>query len=105
MTMTMQIDQIEEPYRQLLADGFRRHEGTGLLVPEEVSREREVWLREDWKTVDRATKFLTSKGLTIFFGCKDKRCQKAAIERIANLDGTVTLRCAHKDRILRKDRR
>lgn len=82
-------------------DPFKRH-ASGLFVPEEVSREREVWTRAEWKTVDRATMFLKGRGLTVFFSCTDQRCQAGPIEKRENLDGTVTLRCAHKDRVLMK---
>lgn len=81
---------------------FRRRHESGLFVPEEHSRLREVWTRTEWKTVDRATKFLESRGLKVLFGCEDPRCEKAAIEKRENVDGTVTLRCAHKDRVLIK---
>lgn len=85
-----------------LPEPFKRH-ASGLYVPEEVSREREVWTRAEWKTVDRATKFLMSRGLTVHFGCMDDRCRLTQIEKRENLDGTVTLRCAHKDRVLIKE--
>lgn len=82
-----------------LAGGFARH-GSGLFVPEELKREREVWLYEEWRILERATKLLESRSLKLFLGCTDDRCQQAPIERIRNLDGGITLRCAHKDRVV-----
>lgn len=85
-------------------DGFARH-ASGLLVPDEHRREREVWLRSDWRTVDRATKFLESRGLQLYFGCPEPGCQGAPIERMRNLDGGITLRCNHRDRVIPKELR
>lgn len=80
-----------------LDPAFREH-ASGLIVPAELSREREVWTREEWRAIDKATKFLESKGVTVFLGCSDERCRKAPIERIRRLDGGLTLRCSHRDR-------
>ena len=73
---------------------------SGLLVPTEHRRDREVWLRDDWKRVERATTFLESRGLSVYFGCVHEGCQAAPIERMRNLDGGLTLRCAHLDRVI-----
>lgn len=85
--------------------GFARHEGTGLLVPEEFKREREVWTREEWMVLERATKLLSSRGMELYLGCQQPACQKAPIERMRNLDGGITLRCEHKDRVVVRYRR
>lgn len=85
------------------ADGFARH-GSGLFVPEEHKRQREVWRREDFRAVDRATKFLESRGLEFFLRCPEKGCEKP-LERMRNLDGGITLRCQHKDRVIPKELR
>lgn len=78
--------------------GFRRAEG-GLIVPEEVSREREVWCRSEWKVLERATKLLQSRGVRLLLGCINVECRKKPLERIRSLDGGITLRCEHKDRV------
>jgi hypothetical protein len=82
---------------------FARHE-SGLLVPEEFKRLKETWTWDEWKVVERATKFLTSRRVALFFGCHRPACQRSPIERIQNLDGGFTLRCAHLDRIVRGPR-
>ena len=79
--------------------GFAQH-ASGLYVPEEVSREREVWLREEWAALERATKLLTSRGLEFHFCCPKAECAGEPIERRRNLDGGITLRCNHKDRVV-----
>lgn len=80
--------------------GFRRSE-SGLILPEEHSRVREVWTHSEWRTLERATKLLESRGLKLFFRCEhSKDCQREPIERRRNLDGTITLRCAHADRVM-----
>lgn len=81
-------------------DGFRPH-ASGLFVPEEHSREREVWTRSEWRTIERATKLLTARGLEVFMRCSHtKDCQQAPIERIRRADGGIALQCAHKTRVV-----
>jgi len=77
--------------------GFHPH-ASGLLVPEDVAREREVWTRDEWKALEKVTKFLQGKGVELFMGCTHHDCKKLPIERIRRADGGLTLRCAHKDR-------
>lgn len=85
--------------RDAMPHGFRRSVGTGLIVPEEHSRQREVWSKDDLRLLDRATKMLASYGMEIFLGCKEPACKAAGpIERHRRNDGGITLRCAHKDR-------
>ena len=79
--------------------GFAPHP-SGLLVPEELKRAREVWGWDEWKVVERATKFLTGRKVALFFGCHRPACQRTPIERIPNLDGGFTLRCQHLDRVV-----
>ena len=79
---------------------FREH-ASGLIVPDELSREREVWTKDEWKMFDRAMKFLDSKRITVFLACKETRaCKEAPIERWRQPDGGISLRCAHKDRVV-----
>lgn len=80
------------------APGFARH-GSGLFVPEEHKRAREAWTYEQWRAVDTATKFLESRGVRMYLSCPEPGCE-APMERIRNLDGGITLRCAHKDRVV-----
>lgn len=81
---------------------FREH-ASGLLVPDELSREREVWTEAEWRTVDRAVKFLEGKKIRVFLGCAETdACKMAPMERWRRPDGGVALRCAHKERIISK---
>ena len=79
--------------------GFARH-NSGLYVPEEHKRAREVWTQADWKMLERAVKFLESRSVTLFLGCPEEGCRSQPMERIRNLDGGLTLRCPHKDRVV-----
>ena len=80
-------------------DGFALHD-SGLLVPEEFKRQREVWSREELRTIDKATKLLESRGVLVYLGCVDPACrQNGPMERIRSLDGGITYRCSHKDRV------
>ena len=82
------------------AAGFARHEGSGLFVPEEHKREREAWTYQDWQVLERATKLLKSRGLELYLGCPEPGCMDTPIERIRSLDGGITLRCKHRDRVV-----
>lgn len=80
---------------------FREH-ASGLIVPAELSREREVWSKDEYRTLERATRLLTSRGVSLFMGCDDPKCKNTPIERLRNPDGGITLRCFHKDRVVVK---
>lgn len=79
--------------------GFAPH-ASGLLVPEEFKREREVWTKDETKAVMKALTLLEKRGLAVLIGCPEDTCRKAPIERVRNLDGSITMRCEHKDRLL-----
>jgi hypothetical protein len=82
------------PYTQT---GYRQH-ASGLLVPPDISREREVWTRDEWKVLERAAQLLKAKGVDLFLGCPEPDCKGAPMTRVRRNDGAITLRCAHKDR-------
>lgn len=85
-------------------DGAFRQTESGLIVPAELSRDREVWTWDEWKVLERATKLLESRGLRLFLRCDHSReCMAHPIERIRNADGGLTMRCHHLDRVFRKD--
>lgn len=82
--------------------GFAEH-ASGLLVPEEFKRDREVWTLDELKTIDKATKLLESRGVLVYLGCSDEACRKTGpLERIRSLDGGITYRCSHRDRVFLK---
>lgn len=78
---------------------FREH-ASGLMVPTELSRERQVWTKSESALIDRATKLLGSRGLLMFLGCQEERCKKAGpITRRRGAGGEMILQCEHMDRI------
>lgn len=80
--------------------GFREH-ASGLMVPEEISRACEVWTRDEFRLLERATKLLERRGIDFYMGCQ--QCRKdGPIEAIRQPDGSVVFRCAHKDRVMQK---
>lgn len=83
--------------RDSMPTGFRKN-STGLIVPEDISRKREVWTKSEWRILERATKLLKSRDIQIFLRCDQKDCQKEPMERLRRPDGGITLRCQHKDR-------
>ena len=83
--------------------GYREH-ASGLLVPAELSRVREVWTKDEWRLINRAFKLLESRKVAIFLGCSETAaCKAAPIESIRQGGSTYLLRCAHKDRVLQRD--
>lgn len=78
--------------------GFRRSLASGLIVPEEISRAREVWTYQEWRALEKATTLLASRGVQVLMRCSHPECQQAPMERLRRPDGGITLRCAHKDR-------
>lgn len=77
---------------------FRRHD-SGLFVPADISREREVWTKADSKILDRALALLQSRHLTVLMRCDEPKCRGSKLERIKGVGTEYTLRCPHKDRI------
>lgn len=85
-----------------LPHGFRRSTESGLILPDEISRERMVYSKDDWRVLDRATKLLSSMGITLFLRCDTPACVSSPIERLRRLDGGITFRCQHADRLFMK---
>lgn len=77
---------------------FREHE-SGLMVPTELSRERQVWTTQEAALLNRVTKLIGSRGMIMMFRCTHERCQKAPIERQRAPGGDMILRCEHMDRV------
>lgn len=80
---------------------FREHE-SGLYVPDEVSRTREVWTKQEVRLVNRTTTLLKSRGIQVMFACTSKQCADTAITRVPGLTGDFVLRCECKDRIFQR---
>ena len=79
-------------------DGFRRSP-VGLFVPEEYSRERQAFTWQEWRDIERVTRLLTSRQVKFLMACDTKGCPDPKLERIRNLDGSITLRCGCRDRV------
>lgn len=84
--------------------GFHRSSATGLLLPDDIAREREVWTRDEARLLERATRLLEARGLALYLRCAYPDCVQTPIERFRHGDGGLVLRCAHKDRILSRSR-
>lgn len=78
--------------------GFRPH-ASGLIVPDAVSRQREVWTRVELKLIDRAIALLKSRHVLLQLACPAPGCKGDGIERVRLDDGSIVLRCNHKDRV------
>jgi hypothetical protein len=84
--------------RSTLPLGYRQaSSATGLLVPEDTPRAREVFTKDEARLLERAMKLIKARGLVLQMRCSDERCQDTKIERIVDEAGDVRLRCAHRD--------
>jgi hypothetical protein len=87
------------PTNLALPSGFRPT-ASGLIVPTEISREREVWTWAEWRDLNRVMGHLDTHQIAMFLRCDDSRCQGATLTRVINPDGGWTLRCPHLDRVV-----
>lgn len=92
--------QVEYPDRKA-EPAFREH-ASGLLVPADVSRKREVWTSDEWRLLNRLTRLMESRGMQLLMRCTHPDCKKAPIESIRQADGSNVLRCEHADRVFQK---
>ena len=76
--------------------GFREH-ASGLIVPEEMARARQVMPWQEWRDLEKVTKALAARGIVLQLKCTDPRCQKAPIQRHRTLEGGISFRCEHQD--------
>jgi hypothetical protein len=83
------------------AEAFTQRE-SGLFVPPELQRDRQVWTKDEGRLLERATKMLEAKGVRLYLGCDHAACTRAPIERIRDQAGGLILRCAHLDRQLQR---
>lgn len=81
--------------------GFREN-AAGLLVPQELSRERQILTWQEWRDLEKVTKSLEARGIVLQMRCADPRCQREPITRVRTLEGGISFRCAHADRIYTK---
>lgn len=64
-----------------------------------ADRIREVWPREEWKTIQRGFDLLGKRGIEVYLRCDAKECRPYVMTHHSTPDGKV-LRCRHKDRVL-----
>lgn len=81
--------------------GFRASVTSGLLLPEPLSRDRQVWTRDEWKLLNRAQQLIARKGMRLILKCETPACADAPITKVREGDGFL-LRCAHADRVFTK---
>jgi hypothetical protein len=81
---------------------FRRSVDSGLLLPPELSRERQVWTKDEWRLLERLTKLLKARGVNIQLQCDHETCKGQPIEGSRLSDGSFQLRCEHADRVMVK---
>lgn len=99
-------DHLIEPSPVSPAPAGFRETNSGLVVPEEVSREREVWLKdgEERKAFERAQRVAAKRYLSMPLVCYHERCRKNAmgctILKRVQVAGGYELRCEHKVRVV-----
>jgi hypothetical protein len=74
--------------------GFRAN-ALGLLVPEEVSRERHVMSWQEWRDLEKVTKSLEARGIVLQMKCSDpaasaRRLCVTARSKAASVSGAST---------------
>lgn len=79
---------------------FQEHT-SGLLVPKEVVRKRQVFTKEEWRLLDRVSKLFHTKGVALLMECDNPACTKK-IQQVATPGAGLILRCQCTDRVLQK---
>jgi hypothetical protein len=84
--------------------GFRRDpNGVGLFVPEALSRQRQVWTRDEWRLLERCTKMLNSHDVHLLMKCSHPACQDAPLTgKRRRSDGSFVLTCGHAIRVMER---
>jgi hypothetical protein len=87
-----------EPSPMSADPAFREH-ASGLIVPAEISRARDVFTDAESRTINRAVTLLNRHGIEVYFGCPLDSCKKAPMEprRLAN--GDFALDCEHASHV------
>lgn len=78
---------------------FKQRE-SGLYVPDALSRDRQVFTRDELRLIDRALALLGKASLKLQMACEHPRCadSRGKVERKQLADGSVVLQCDHLDR-------
>jgi hypothetical protein len=81
--------------------GFRPSGHGSLLVPLTTERQREVWTRDERKTLDRMARLVQSRGLAWMLKCVRPGC--GGVMTRQDVNGEDVLRCACSDRIMARN--
>lgn len=82
--------------------GFHHAPQSGLILPEAVARERQVWTKQEYRLLERLTGMLGQHGVDLLLQCQHPACSKTPLEPSRLPDGGFRLRCAHMDRVMTK---
>lgn len=80
------------PYVNDAPAGMRATQ-SGLIVPEEHSRQRVVMTRDEAKAIDRAAKVLNAKGILMVLSHNVPTCDKWPLERRRLNNGDYVYEC------------
>ncbi len=80
---------------------FREHP-SGLIVPEALSRRRQVWTKDEFRKAESVTKLLTSRKVKLLLKCGEDDCSDRQLVRVPQPDGGYLLRCGCTDRIFQR---
>lgn len=75
--------------------GFRETT-SGLIVPVDLSRERETLTEEDARILYKATAIVNARGWFLSFGCPHDRCRAQPLVENRAVAGGMELACQHK---------
>lgn len=78
--------------------GYRPLPGSTLVVPEVLSRQRDVWPKDEGRLLDRVIALLESHSVKLLLKCGKADCTGQTLERIKTADG-YTLQCGCTDRV------
>ncbi len=79
--------------------GFAPHP-SGLIVPAAVAKRREVWTRDEWKTIDRAAGHLAAHRVTLGMRCVAEDCPAPRMAPELAPSGDLMLICGCTERVL-----
>lgn len=83
-------------------DAFRRSVDSGLLLPPELSRERQVWTKAEWRLLERCTRMLESHDLRLQLQCTHDTCRQVPLVPSRLPGGDFQLACPHATRVMTK---
>lgn len=85
-----------------MVEGFRQSVDSGLYVPPDLSRVREVWTAADWRLLRRVARFFKANDVGMILRCMHDTCDDKPLQKLLE-PGRILLRCNCTDRVLSKD--